>query len=70
MEIGKGRYKASLRGLGRWHDKNIKQGKCRLYLAWDILKELEWLNGSDMLIDIVKMGTENGIYIRKDVKDG
>ena len=65
MEIGKGRYKALLRNTS-----NIKQGKCRLYLAWDILKELEWLNGSDMLIDIVKMGTENGIYIRKDEQDG
>ena len=65
MEIGKGRYKALLRNTS-----NREEGRYMIKLPPEIWNKMEWKINEKLLVDIVKMGIESGIYIRKDEQDG
>ena len=65
MEIGKGRYKALLRNTA-----NKAEGRYMIKLPPKIWNKMEWKINEKLLVDVVKMGIESGIYIRKDERDG
>ena len=65
MKTGKGRYKAFLRNTS-----NRAVGRFMIKLPPEIWNKMEWEINEHLLVDIVKMGTESGIYIRKDEQDG
>ena len=65
MEACEERYKALLRNTS-----NSVEGRYMIKLPPEIWNKMEWKINEKLLVDIVKMGIESGIYIRKDERDG